>query len=237
MKFFYKIKNIFLNILFPLICLNCETDLQKDEIENRVCNECLKSIVINSSFFCPKCNARFAENKKTCHLESKYLLASVTSYNNKAIKNIIHFLKYKKWRSLENVIKPIVEKYIENISYNFNDFIIIPIPLHSDRQKERGFNQAEIIGEIISTKLNLPLKNQIIKRNRYTEPQAKSKTSEERKNNIKNCFSVINSEKINNKNIILVDDIHTTGSTINEASKTLKDAGVKKIIAFVLAKT
>lgn len=237
MIFFYKVKNIFLNILFPLVCLSCKNDLQEDEIENRVCNKCLKSIIINSSFCCPRCNARFAENKKTCHLGSKYLLASATSYNDKVIKNIVHFLKYKKWKSLENIIKPIIEKYIESIDYNFNDFIVVPIPLHSDRQKERGFNQAEIIGKIISTKLNLALENQIIKRNRYTEPQAKSKTSEERKNNIKNCFSIVNLEKIKNKNIILVDDIHTTGSTINEASETLKCAGVKKIIAFVLAKT
>ncbi|MBU4348404.1 ComF family protein [Patescibacteria group bacterium] len=237
MEFFYKIKNIFLDILFPPICLNCEIDLQKNEIENKICNECLKSIVINSSFFCPKCKARFAENKKICHLESKYLLASATSYNNKAIKNIIHFLKYKKWKSLENIIKPIIEKYLEDINYNFEDFIIVPIPLHPDRQKERGFNQSEIIGQIICNKLNLRLENKIIQRIRYTEPQAKSKTSEERKNNIKNCFALVNSKKVKNKNIILIDDIHTTGLTINEASKTLKNAGVKKIIAFVLAKT
>jgi ComF family protein len=241
MSILEKLKNLILDILFPPICLNCKADLQESEKENKICKKCLDSITINSSFFCAKCGARFPNDKKTCHKEMKFILASATSYQNNSAKNIIKFLKYAKWKSLVNIIKPIIDEYINNLNYSIdwrsNEFIALPIPLHRDRLRERGFNQSDLIAEIFCQKTGVIFKNDNLKRIKATKIQAESRNAEERKENIKNCFELVRPEEIRNKNIVLIDDVFTTGSTISETAEVLKKAGARKIIAFVFAKT
>ncbi len=134
-------------------------------------------------------------------------------------------------------IKPFIENYINNLNYSFSGFIALPIPLYLDRLKERGFNQSELIAEIFCRKTNVALKTDNLKRIKATKNQAELKNAEERKENIENCFELARPEEIKNKNIVLIDDVFTTGSTVGEAVKTLKKAGANKIIAFVFAKT
>lgn len=252
MRFIYKLKNILLDTLFPPICLSCKNNLLDPEKENKICQKCLDSIQIYSSFFCPKCKSRVPDTalrqaqdiEKSCHKEVKFLLAPATDYQNQAVKNLIWFLKYHKWQGVMKILEPLIDKYLDVLNSNFEDFIVIPIPLHQDRLKERGFNQSELIAEIFSnssarlttSKANITLSTNNLKRIKLTKNQAELKNIEEREENIKNCFKLNNPEKIKNKNIILVDDVFTTGSTMNEAVKILKQAGAKKIIAFVFAK-
>lgn len=244
MSILIKIKNVFLDILFPPICLNCRNYLPETEKSNKICKKCLDSIQIHSSFFCPKCKSRIpneifqlAEHQqKFCHKDTNYLLISVTDYQNQAIKNIIWFLKYKKWRNLTQIITPIINRYLNYLKSDFTNFLIMPIPLHPERLKERGFNQSDLIAQILSQETNLKIYNQSLKRIKPTKSQVELKDIGARSKNIENCFQLNNPEVVKNKNIILVDDVFTTGSTINEAVKTLKKAGAKKIIAFVLAK-
>ncbi len=236
MEFIYKLKNIFFDILFPSICLNCKINLTIDEKNKKVCEKCIDSIIIYSSFFCPKCKNRVPTQEKTCHKEIKFLLAPVTDYQNPVIKNIIRFFKYKKWKSLMVIITPLINNYLDNLSQDLKSFIIIPIPLHKDRFKERGFNQSEYIAKVISEKTKAEINTGNLKRIKATKTQADSKNLEERVKNIKNCFALENPEEIKNKNILLVDDVFTSGSTMTEAVKILKQSGAKKIIAFVLAK-
>ena len=237
MNYLIKLKNLVLDILFPPICLSCEQNLLEDEKADDLCDKCLSKITIHTTLFCSICKNRLPENKKICHKNNAYLLGAITDYNYE-IKNIIHYLKYKKWRRLSSVIKKILNQYLDklNLKNKTKNYIIIPIPLHKNRLKERGFNQSEIISKIISEKLNLNIKNNILTRLKETKPQAELKNWEERKENLKNSFSINNSEEIKNKNIILIDDVYTSGSTINEAVKSLRGAGAKKIITFVVAK-
>ena len=232
-----KVKNIILDILFPPICLNCKNDLIDQEKENKICQKCLESIQTYSSFFCPKCKSRVPDMEKSCHKEIKFLLAPVTDYQNPTIKNLIWFLKYHKWQSIVKIIKPLINNYLDILRFDFKDFIIIPVPLHSDRFKERGFNQSELISKIFSDITKAPLDINNLKRIKATKNQAELKNVNERIANMENCFSLINPKVIENKDIVLVDDVFTSGSTMNEAVKVLKAAGVKKIVAFVFAKT
>ena len=236
MRFIYKLKNILLDTLFPPICLSCRNLLLDLEKENKICQKCLDSIQIYSSFFCPKCKNRVPDLEKTCHKEVKFLLAPAADYQNQAVKNLIWFLKYHKWQGVMKIIEPIINRYLDVLNSDFKDFIVIPIPLHPDRLKERGFNQSELIAEIFSRKTKTILERNNLKRIKLTKNQAELKNIEEREENIKNCFKLNNPEKIKNKNIAIVDDVFTTGSTMNEAVKILKQAGAKKIIAFVFAK-
>lgn len=240
MNFIYKLKKIFLDILFPPICLNCKNNLQDQEKDGKICRKCLGSIQIYSSLFCPKCKSRVPGEQKTCHKEIKFLLAPVTDYRNPPVKNLIWFLKYHKWQSIIQIIKPLIDRYLDILSASWqndlSNFIIISIPLHSDRFKERGFNQSELIAEIVSQKIKASLIKNNLKRIKATKNQAELKNVNERLTNIENCFVLNDPKEISGKNIILVDDVFTSGSTMSEAVKVLKQAGAKKIIGFVFAK-
>ena len=247
-----KIKSVLLDILFPPICLSCKSYLPGTaaspkageprpafagrEKDNKICKKCLESIQIYSSFFCPKCKSRVPDAEKSCHKEIKFLLAPAADYQNQTVKNLVWFLKYHKWQSLTNILEPIINNYLDILDCDFEDFIVIPVPLHPDRLKERGFNQSELIAEIFSRKTKTILELNNLKRVKATKTQAELKNINERIKNIENCFALNNPKEIENKNIVLVDDVFTTGSTMNEAVKILKQAGAKKIIAFVFAK-
>ncbi|TSC96593.1 MAG: putative amidophosphoribosyltransferase [Parcubacteria group bacterium Athens0714_26] len=236
MELIAKIKDLFLDILFPPQCLNCQVTLKDHEKENAICGKCLNGIILNTTFFCPVCKARLPDNRKICHKDSNYLLAAATGYNNETIKNLIWVFKYKKWRRLKKPLGDLLINYLENIDYDFKDYMVIPIPLHKKRERERGFNQSKLLAEIAAEKLKINLVTNCLKRTKNTKIQAELKELNQRKQNIENCFAVENPDAIKNKNIILVDDVHTSGTTMGEATNVLRVAGAKKIIALVIAK-
>lgn len=234
-----KTKNLLLDILFPPICINCKKFLEQSEKENSICNLCFSKINIHTTLFCGKCRARLPENKKICHKDAVYLLGAATDYNEE-IKNLIHVFKYQSWTRIKKPLEQIINCYLKNLwleKPNLTNFIIIPIPLHKTRKQERGFNQAELLGEIIAEKLQLPLKINVLIKTKETKSQAELKDWEKRKENLRESFMVQQPEQIKDKNIILIDDVYTSGATINEAAKTLRDSGARKILALVIAKT
>lgn len=114
--------------------------------------------------------------------------------------------------------------------------LIIPVPLHKSRQKDRGYNQSKLVAEYASKQLKIPLALNILVK--ISESKSQSVLSRnERLSNVEGLFSVVNEEALFNKNILLVDDIVTTGSTINQCSKALKQAGATSVIAGVIATT
>ena len=113
--------------------------------------------------------------------------------------------------------------------------IIIPVPLHKKRRKKRGYNQSELIAKELSKKLNIQLHRNILYKCINNPPQS-SLNQEERKHNIKNAYILKNKKLINNKNILVFDDIYTTGNTVNECSKLLKSAKVNNIGVLTIAK-
>lgn len=233
-----KIKNVALEILFPPICVNCQKYLKylNSSENNFLCNNCFNSINLNSSLFCPVCKLRLAENKKICG-HSKYFLAAAGNYNDPLFRNLIHYFKYESFENLAPLLIKIIFKYLDNFIENekFKNFIVIPIPLHHKREKQRGFNQSKILADEIAKKFNIEI-FESLKRVKNNKPQAKLKNVGQREENMRNSFGIINPETIKDKNILLVDDVFTSGSTMNEAVKILKENGAKRIIALVLAK-
>ena len=240
-----NIREIILDILFPPLCFGC-----RKYNKNYLCENCWTQIEINSSFFCPTCQNRIPiyfnqQNLSTrppCHPDAQYLLAPAADYRNKVIQNLIQELKFNRLTSAIGPIKKIIDEYLLQITrgesqiYFLENFIIIPIPISTKRLRERGFNQAELIADHISKKINLPILRSVILKPKDNKKQSELKKWEERKSNVENCFSVSKPELIRSKNIILVDDIFTSGATIKEAVKVLKKSGVRKIIAFTLAR-
>ncbi len=125
---------------------------------------------------------------------------------------------------------------VQNIEQLANFDIIIPIPLHKTKYKQRGYNQAELIAKSVARILNVPYSTDILIKSSETKSQS-SLARNERLSNVEDSFRVINEKFIYNKKVLLIDDIITTGSTINQCSKVLKKAGAGYIVAGVIATT
>ncbi len=215
-----KIWNLLLDILFPRICLNCRKYLGNDEIV--ICGECLRSIEINKIFFRTK----------------NGLLLAAGSYENQALRELIHYFKFNRFLVIESVIGKILLDYLKTVALSLNNFLVVPVPLHKKRLRERGFNQSEIVARIAASFYHLPLEAEVIEKVRNTLSQIELKNYREREENVKGSFAIVSKakSKIKDKNILIVDDVYTSGATINEVAKVLRKGGAKEIVALVLAK-
>lgn len=151
------------------------------------------------------------------------------------LRDLIHKFKYKNRdylsRFLGKLLKDTIQKHKELIDVDY----IIPVPMHWFKKLLRGYNQTELLALNISKYYGKAVLNNSLIRTKYTNSQIKLK-KEERMGNIKGCFSVKYRETLKNKRVLLVDDVCTTGATINECSKALKKAGASKIYAVAVAR-
>lgn len=240
---FLQAKKFISNIIFPPLCISCE---RHPEETVAICRDCLEKIKIHNSFFCPVCSARLGMPKLFCNHNRKkfggypFILSAATNYNDPSVQKMIYFLKYHGFESIMLILKKIMSEYLALSGgkkyFQENNFIIVPLPLYIFKKWQRGFNQAELIANEAARFLELPVKN-LLQRVKHSKPQAKTKNFIQRKENVKNIFQVATNEEIKGKNIILVDDVYTSGATSKEAIKVLKSAGAKQIVVLVFAKT
>jgi len=236
---FNKIFNFLLDLIFPKICLSCSQE------GDFLCQNCLESIPLVEKFTCPVCG-RLSLYGKTCeNCRRKTALAGLinaTSYKNPVVERAIKLLKYEYIKSLSQNLSVLLIKVIKNsyfLTNNFSEplssFLIIPVPLHRQKFLDRGFNQAELIAQKIAEEFDLKLRNDLLIKIKNTRSQTDLKETE-RKINIQGAFAVKNKKEIKGKIIFLVDDVFTTGSTLNEAARVLKVAGAKEIWGIALAR-
>lgn len=211
--------NTILDTLFPVYCLSCQK---------------------RGEFLCLKC----ISESPTAERESERWIYPLFDYRHPPIKKALWLLKYNHKKKLADIFGMamygvILEELADlKLMDNFYDPLLIPIPLSKQRYRERGYNQAELIcKELIKLdkNKNFQLETNVLIKHHETIHQARIKNRAERLKNLSGSFSIKTPEKIKNRNIILIDDITTTGATLNEARKTLKKAGARKIIAFTVA--
>jgi ComF family protein len=226
-----------LNILFPIECAGCGKE------DTWLCPDCLSKLPFaknSACFFCGKEN----DSGATCpvcaanhNLDGVFVSAE---YSDRIVGQLIKKLKYSFARELGDTLGEIICRSWTKIAEEeklrglvWPDFIVMPIPLHKKRFNWRGFNQSAVIAKHFADRFGLTYEDLLI-RTKYKTPQAKLDGAQ-RKNNIIGCFTV-DSKKISGKNILLIDDVATTGSTLDEAAKTLKSAGASKVWGVVAAK-
>jgi len=222
--------NYFLDLIFPKECVGCG-------IEGWwICPDCQKEIIAIKSAYCPNCK-KLTPNSEFCkNCRKKYKLAGIIisgHYKFGPLREAIHTYKYDGIFELENFFRPLLISRLKN-NLPQGEKIIIPIPLYYKKQRERGFNQAERLAKIISQEFKLPLETKVLKRIKETEAQMSLK-KKERGENIAGAFKVTTKNKIKNKTVLLIDDVATTGLTLNEAAKILMSAGAKKVWGIVIA--
>lgn len=236
MNYHSFLKQLFL-VLFPPLCVGCRRRIASGAL----CSSCEALIEIRSGFVCPKCGRRLPEIGNTCHKETKFVLAAASFYENPVVKELVHALKYQRIRTalepLSKIVKSYLKKVIKTKEIQNSIFIIIPVPLHAKKERERGFNQAALIARIVSDELKIKIHEDNLIRTKKTNPQIKTKNYKEREKNVAGCFGIKNPALIAGRNIILVDDVFTSGATMKEAVRVLKKSGARKIIGFVMVKT
>ena len=210
------------DFFLPRICPGCNKKLLSDE--EPVCKECLSSILTaDENLIRREFNRKFSSTKFIKDFYSAYVFET-----DKTLQNVIHALKYNKQFKLGNYLGKILAEGI--FSKNWVIDIIIPVPINHLKRAERGFNQSDFIVKGISTVLQIPYSTKSIKRTRYTDSQTALKL-QERAKNVENAFKVKNINKVKNKNILLVDDVITTGATTLECAKVLIDSGAATVYA------
>lgn len=229
------------DVIFPPQCLGCAEILhpQKGKLFCPVCKEKIRFI---TGDICPVCGTIFPDSPAKSHLCGNCLgnktyfscARAVVSYET-IILHAIHQFKYGNNIS----VGAWLASFMADFSFPDVDFteysLMIPVPLHIKRLRQRGFNQALILARAIGKKWQIPVNFSLLKRHKFTETQT-GMNKTERKQNIKGAFEVRAKENITGKNIIIVDDVYTTGATVNECAKTLLNAGAQKVIVLTLAR-
>ena len=206
-----------------------------DYVYPNVCGFCNK--IISKEYTC-----------KTCQEKLKYMYEAEQQFisvrNNFDI--LICAYKYKgfvrtrileyKFKNKKYLYASLSERLIKLLlKYAYEIDFVVPVPIHRKRNFQRGYNQSLLIAKFIALKLNLKLDNNIIKKIVNNKPQSLISVNKKAQN-VQNVYKIKNANRIIGKTILLIDDIYTTGATVNECSKVLKEYGVKKIIVATIAK-
>jgi len=225
-----------LDIIYPRRCPICEDILVSKDL--LVCPDCRKKIVYAKEPRCKSCGKEISLAEKEycydCEKANHFFDRGLSVFkHSKEIKNSIYRFKYSNKREYADFYCNEVVAKIGKSIRSWGADAIIPVPLHKSRKIKRGFNQAEILAEGIGNLLGMEVDKTLLVREKKTVPQ-KELSSLERKKNLENAFK-INRDIVQYKQIILVDDIYTTGNTIDSCSKVLKEKGVEKIFFVTLS--
>ncbi|MBI5180418.1 MAG: ComF family protein [Nitrospirae bacterium] len=240
------LKNL-LNFLLPPTCHICKLPI-KGYSNPYICRICWKKIRLIDDPVCPCCGLPFKSEVALikspdflcgeCREKRRYFTKAIAvGVYEGTLSEAIHILKYQKRQAMAKYLNAMVTDVL--LQRLFDSDIIIPVPLHKKRLSERGFNQSLLIAHHISKRFSIPLCIDGLQRIRWTRPQIEL-TKEERLKNVRGAFVVGAGFKpvptIKGKKIILVDDVYTTGATVNECAKVLKKGGAKDVVVFTIAR-
>jgi len=252
------LKEFFLNLFFPKQCLGCHKEGEY------LCQDCRALLEISDSQYCLCQKPKKVMSSGKCPIcKSKNLsgLYFALSYQNPLAKKLIHLYKYPPYlKALAKDLAFLIITHFQLLekpeSQIWQGKILIPVPLTERRKKKRGFNQAEEIAkelslflnpvrdsgnneslqkENISNGVNIPLFSNCLIKTKQTLAQVEL-SEKERSQNVKEAFFVKNKQLIKGQEILLVDDVYTTGSTMEEAAKVLKGGGAKRVWGVVVAR-
>lgn len=224
-----QIAGAFLSFVFPPVCANCR------KVGEVFCFECVAAVAWMQEPICQKCGRLYKTNRicSICAdrpLSLQQIRAAVLFAD--PVQSMIHKLKYE---SMFGLAEPLAALMVEAWpQWETAVDLIIPIPLHAERHKKRGYNQSELLARHFGQSLGLPMNTSALQRVRQTKPQVGLNISE-RQQNVQAAFCA-EDEAIAGKNILLIDDVCTTGATLSAAADTLLLAGASTVSAYCLAR-
>lgn len=227
------------SLLYPPVCTICGKAVRAGDY---VCNACEAKAVRIVAPFCEKCSEPFEgsiDNTFTCancaHRTMRFDSAVAAYRGRGVVRHIIHEFKYGRQIHLRYLVAKWLRAALNDERLRGREFdLIVPVPLHATRQRERGFNQASLIAELLSADIAIPVQP-YLERVRYTTTQTALDRSE-RIENLHNAFRLRKNANVRGLRVLLVDDVLTTGSTLSECARVLKHAGALSVYAATAAR-
>ncbi len=230
-----------LDTFFPPLCHSCR-EFIPDAGPIHLCADCLSRIIAIHSPLCQSCGTPFATEAGVDHtcgacLQHRpgFASARAAARFDGPLKELIHLFKYagkvEIRRPLALFTAARLAPFVEDIAPDF----LVPVPLHPRKLRERGFNQALLLGQLLAKQWQLPLSINNLRRIRWTEPQI-TLSAEQRLQNVRGAFAVHAPAEFARKRLLLLDDVYTTGNTVAECAKTLKRAGAAAVHVVTVAR-
>ena len=230
------------DLLFPLSCKVCGVDIRSGETPG-LCEGCWSTIRFLDGPCCPRCGKPFASDAALSHSPDhqcgdcrekppKYDRAISAAIYETALAEAIHLFKYSK---KTNWSRPLGRLLLKRVSDFGKLDMILPVPLHTKRLRQREFNQSLLLAREVSLATGLLLQVDNLRRVRWTQPQIEL-NGEERRKNVRRAFEVRWPDQVEDRCVLLIDDVLTTGATVNECARVLKRAGAKSVNVLTLAR-
>jgi len=231
------LKRAVLDILFPAQCLGCRREA------SFLCRRCSRALpkIAPGCIVCKKLTPARGQviagrTCRPCRKKSNiFAFFSPYLYENEIIRDLIHKLKYQRVHEIRTVLADLVIRSLDYFTVKIPaEGIMIPIPLYPSRERVRGFNQSALIAEALCPTLGVGYRPDILRKIKKTAPQM-GLSAEKRRTNLIGTFNFTDEAAIKDKTIILLDDVKTTGATLEEAARVLRSAGARKIWAITVA--
>lgn len=224
-----QLKRMALDLLFPRYCIGCGRE------GDFICAKCRVSLPFITPPVCEKCG-RTLLGEQQCNrcIEGQNEIDGVRApfAFEGLIRQSVHMLKYQNIKALAETFAVFLYNCLKSNALSVDT--LVPVPLHSKRLRERGYNQSGLLARELGKLSGLPVIEDHLIRYLYTPPQAQSSGVGERRNNIMNAFKCLDN-KLQGKRVLLVDDVATSGSTLNTCARELKSNGAKSVWGLVVA--
>lgn len=224
----------FLQLLFPLRCPVCDGIVQPQG--EKICLECMRSLRMITPPWCMRCGKKLQEEGEycaDCAERGRAFVRGRALYEYASAAQAIYRFKYGGRREYAEYFGEQLAEYLGEFIVGVRPDGLVPIPLHGSRRRRRGYNQAELLARALGARMGLPVYAGLLRRVKKTPPLKELKAGE-RQNNLKKAFNVAQND-VKSKVFILIDDIYTTGSTVEEAARTLVEAGAAAVYFVALA--
>ncbi len=221
-------------LLFPLRCPVCD-DIAVPFGE-KICPACRKKLKLLTPPYCMKCGKKLQSEGEFCEDCRRIRHSFVRGralYEYESVAGCVYRLKYGGRREYADFFGEEMAEHLGSFIRQIKPDALIPIPLHKRRFRKRGYNQAELLAKALGTRTGIPVAADYLRRIRDTTP-LKLLNPAERQNNLKKAF-IIGENDVKLKTVIIIDDIYTTGCTVDEAARALKKSGVERVYYIALA--
>lgn len=237
-SFFTKAKDFVLELFYPsnFTCDICGCEMNH-ETKYHVCDNCEEKF-LNNKKICPNCGSEIDESRNSCYScrnkQVFYKMARAPFVYRDNVKQAIHNFKYHNAKYLGVTFGNYMTSVVVKENFEFN--LIVPVPLTEKRKKSRGYNQSALLANQISKNLGVPVDETSLIRTKFSRSQTELQ-SNERYQNLEDCFQIADSSRIRGKKILLVDDVMTTGATVEACSKLLMEAGANVVYVVTACRT
>jgi len=225
-----KLKGRIVDFLFPRWCVGCGREGEF------ICPSCRRSLPRVMPPLCPRCGKPRPSGTlcPTCVSWQAEIDGIRSPFRfDGVMRQAIHQLKYRNLRALAEPLAKLLNDYLA--TNPIPGEVLVPVPLHQKRLRERGYNQSRLLAKELGKLTNLPVVDDCLIRQRHAPPQARSSTVEERRRNVAGAF-VCRDHRLQNKQVLLIDDVSTSGATLDAGATALKATGATSVWGLVLAR-